>query len=216
MFYDRLKRALGFAGKKASAQKEPLYIHATEADAAHLAGIRSVKDVALLVIDVQEQFCGLKAGSLETDRIALSIGNIAPAFRAASVSLYAIYLHPFGPLPLEKVKFHHFKVKRDYDTPLQKTSASAFSDTKLDQLLKGGKKKQLLLAGFNLQACVLATATAARKRGYDVYLLQDLCGSNPSTLGSQEEALIEMKKNGVHIVHSDSVMKRLKEIRKAV
>jgi nicotinamidase-related amidase len=197
----------------------PRHITAQKDDAKHLAGITSLEDVALLVVDVQEQFCGydggrlLKEGTKKSEKIARDIGSIIPAFRAAGVPVYAIYFKNGMDTPPENVDFHHFQFDPERDTPVQKRHNSAFDYTNLDRLLKESGKKQLLVLGFNLRACVCETVIDGREKKYDVFLLRDLTGNGRDVAGDDGEALEWMAQEGTHIVQSASVLKRLKEIK---
>ena len=81
-------------------------------------------------------------------------------------------------------------------------SYSGFADdggikTKLDDLLQKDGIKRLFIYGLATDYCVKATVLDARKAGYQVELIFDLCrGVSPETT---EMAIKEMKKKGVSV-----------------
>ncbi|CEA00946.1 Peroxyureidoacrylate/ureidoacrylate amidohydrolase RutB [Jeotgalicoccus saudimassiliensis] len=98
------------------------------------------------------------------------------------------------------------------DIFIQKKTPVAFKDTELDGYLKKHKIKELFIVGFNMEFCILFTAVAAFDRGYDVTVIEDLCGTenNGSTYGMND---LEIEKFvGTVLDRSDVVQnKRLDE-----
>lgn len=60
---------------------------------------------------------------------------------------------------------------------LNKTSASPFNSTGIDQLLRNLGLRQLLVGGFATNGCVELTARDAADRGYETFLLEDGCAT---------------------------------------
>lgn len=63
------------------------------------------------------------------------------------------------------------------DLQVAKYRMSGFPDTPLDSVLRNLRVDTLLFAGVNTDQCVLATLTDAANLGYDVVLVEDLCGT---------------------------------------
>jgi len=63
------------------------------------------------------------------------------------------------------------------DVHVAKYRMSGFVDTPLDSVLRNLRVDTLLFAGVNVDQCVLATLTEAAALGYDVVLVEDLCGT---------------------------------------
>ena len=63
------------------------------------------------------------------------------------------------------------------DLHVAKYRMSGFWDTPLDSVLRNLRVDTLLFAGVNVDQCVLATLTDAACLGYDVVLVEDLCGT---------------------------------------
>lgn len=60
---------------------------------------------------------------------------------------------------------------------IQKEYPIAFKETELQQYLEDNKIDKLYIIGFNIEFCVLFTSVAAADRGYEVIVLEDLCGT---------------------------------------
>ncbi|MFH1242741.1 MAG: isochorismatase family protein [Pseudomonadota bacterium] len=82
-------------------------------------------------------------------------------------------------------------------------SYSGFQDdggqeTEMDRILKRNKIKRLVIYGIATDYCVKATATDAKKAGYDVIVIKGLSkGVSPDTT---QKALDEMKSKGITIL----------------
>ncbi|SDO55487.1 Nicotinamidase-related amidase [Klenkia soli] len=63
------------------------------------------------------------------------------------------------------------------DLQVAKYRMSGFPDTPLDSVLRNLRVDTLLFAGVNTDQCVLATLVDAANLGYDVVLVEDLCGT---------------------------------------
>ncbi|PZA22821.1 isochorismatase [Modestobacter versicolor] len=63
------------------------------------------------------------------------------------------------------------------DLHVAKYRMSGFWDTPLDSVLRNLRVDTLLFAGVNVDQCVLATLVDAACLGYDVVLVEDLCGT---------------------------------------
>jgi nicotinamidase-related amidase len=60
------------------------------------------------------------------------------------------------------------------DAVIGKTEYDAFAGTRLDGVLRAAGADTLVLSGVFRDVCVLETAKAARRRGYAVYVAEDL------------------------------------------
>lgn len=63
------------------------------------------------------------------------------------------------------------------DILIQKKFPISFKETDLDNYLQEHRIKELFIAGFNMEFCILFTSIAAADRGYEVTVIEDLCGS---------------------------------------
>lgn len=132
---------------------------------------------ALVTIDVQNEFCdpyGAR-GNQETYDIAKRISEQAPAFRAVNVDVVNIYSRNNV---VKDTGFYYYRPdKRDVN--FRKAQNSPFWDgPAADSLFRARGKTTLLMCGFNMSACVRATALTAREKGYDVYIMVDMVGDD--------------------------------------
>ena len=138
-------------------------------------------EIALLVIDVQEEFCDPKhrekRGTKHTVEVSERIQSIVPKFRKANIPVYAIYYSENKIKDLSKIDFFKFTPASN-DTLIRKTADSAFRGSNIKNILQEDKKKLLLTCGFNLNACVKRTVTDAKEHGFEVCLLDDLTGND--------------------------------------
>jgi nicotinamidase-related amidase len=162
-------------------------------------------DFALLIVDAQKKYCdpalaGGKpddeyCGTPETDAVAERIASLLPAFRAAGVEIYFVYLSPFERRP-ETVDFHRV-APQEGDKFSQKFDDSAFANIRLAPALESPRRKTLLVCGFNASACIRETAIDGCRRDFDVWVMPDLCANDASFAGkSPVHALQHMQDAG--------------------
>ena len=164
--------------------------------------------VALLVIDVQHEFCDPadERGNKETEEVAGKIQTAVPEFRKAGIDVYAIYFDNTTSKDPKDVDFYKFRPE-DGDTLVAKTTDSAFSSSNIDMLLKRRGYKHLLVCGFNMASCVRRTIIAAHNHGYRVTLLEDLTGNDnlngPAMVATARRLF---KKNGTNLSNMGDVL----------
>ncbi len=66
--------------------------------------------------------------------------------------------------------------------PVERTSMNAWDDRNFVAAIEKTGKKKLLLAGLWTQVCVAFPAIQALHDGYDVYVIEDLCGDLDETI----------------------------------
>ncbi len=169
--------------------------------------------VALLVIDVQKEFCDPagRRGNGETEEISGRIQSIVPAFRKAGVPVYAVYFSRNGEKNPQEIDFYKFQPAPE-DKLVAKNTDSAFHSGKLKDILAADKPKLLLACGFNQIACVLDTVLSARQLGYDICLMEDLTGNDKGCLIDKRWASSsrkEMLRKGAVMTTSAEVLKHL-------
>ena len=165
-------------------------------------------EVALLVIDVQKEYCDPQGsrGTAETAEISKRIQSLAPEFRKAGIPVYAVYFSRKEKKDASEIDFYEFTPQPD-DVLVAKNRNSAFEGSNIKELLEKDKKKLLLICGFNLNACVRSTVLDARKAGFEVCLLRDLTGNdNNNSSRWAEDHLADMRDKGVTIEQSEKVL----------
>jgi ureidoacrylate peracid hydrolase len=172
--------------------------------------VRLPRDLALLVIDVQKEFCDPegKRGNRETRDVSQRIRQLVPAFRKAGVPVYVIYFSDDAKRP-QDVDFYEFRPEKG-DFLLRKDDDSAFRGSDLDALLKKHDRKTLLACGFNLNACIFHTVMDARAKGYPVRLLRDLSGNDKNNDASSTKGYLKrMTDEGVVITSAADELRAL-------
>ena len=79
---------------------------------------------------------------------------------------------------------------RDGEKVIEKGLPNAFAATELDDVLKAGGSKPLLIAGFMTHMCVSSTARAALDHGFSTTIAADACATRdlPNPLGGAVSA----------------------------
>jgi nicotinamidase-related amidase len=140
-------------------------------------------DTALLVIDFQREYFdggklpipdGPAALARTRQLIALADEHQMPVFHVQ-------HLGPAGG-PLfardgEHVAFHPDMQPALHHTIVQKTTASSFASTDLNQQLQANGIKTLIICGLMTHMCVSSTARDARPLGYQILIAGDACAT---------------------------------------
>lgn len=177
--------------------------------------IEAEKNTALLVIDVQEEFCNpmFTRGNEETESVSKKIQKLAPAFREASIPVYAIW---YGGTTRRTKKnppvFYNFQPE-EQDIKVKKLKPSVFDcfEASMDFRLKMAGIKNLLLCGFNRSSCVMFSALDAKNHGYNTYLLEDLSGDGKMDYQpSKNESVKCFVQNGIEVISADKLVDALK------
>jgi nicotinamidase-related amidase len=178
------------------------------------------EETALLVIDVQKKFCEpwIMRGTEKTDAIAKKIARLAPAFRKAGIKIYALRVDG-GSSQLESpdaYDFHHFSPNAE-DTVITKPGSSGFDKTDLKEILIQSGKKNVLVCGFNLTACVYSTAADGGALGFKVSVILDLSGND--RICYQDGGLLcnflkPLENQGVEIATTKKIFQALHKARK--
>lgn len=178
-------------------------------------------DTALIVVDVQRDFC--PGGALpvpEGDRVVPVLNDwIEAAQQAGALLVFSRDWHPHGhpsfmteggPWPEHCLQdtpgaaFHpdlHVPLEAylvSKGTRFDKDQYSAFDDTGLAAFLDKRGVRRVILGGLARDVCVKATALDARRAGLDVFLIDEAaCALSPE---AGREADQEMRAAGVAIL----------------
>lgn len=202
-FWDQLKRVRNFLTQKNLEQTPITYEPAPE-------DVQLPRDLALLVIDVQQEFCDPngKRGNDETREVSQRIKNLVPEFRKAGIPVYVVYFSK-EVKRVEDIDFYEFRPEKS-DFVIPKSEDSAFDGSSIHKILARHGRKSLLTCGFNLNACIFDTVMDARSKGYDVRLLRDLTGNdNDNDRNSTEVYVQQMRKSGVVITNSSDELRAI-------
>jgi nicotinamidase-related amidase len=162
---------------------------------------------ALLVVDMQDQFCrpGFDRGTPDTQAVADRIVSLLPAFRRAGMAVYPVYYCRYSYAPLSYIDCYGPR-PQDQDIVTIKARNSAFADTTLAATLRRHGHRHLYVTGFNINACVRDTALDGVKNGFRVTAIRDLCGNDDYNRRDPREAWTTMKTGGVRFTTAAHLM----------
>ena len=133
------------------------------------------KDVALLVIDVQQGLFAKSMPIYQADDLLKNIGTLVDRAHRAQVPVFYVQ-HSSGKILVEgsdEWQLHPQLRPLKKDRIIQKHHGSAFQDTTLGEELEARRIKRLVIMGLVTHGCVRVTCEDASKRGYRVTLVSD-------------------------------------------
>lgn len=185
-----------------------------------MAGQRLQPGDALLLVDVQNDFC--MGGSLpvpDGDAVVPVLNQWIAAARKKGVPVFASRdWHPVGhcsfrqhggPWPTHCVQdtqgaeFHpelalpETAIRVSKGTAFNKDNYSAFDGTGLDEFMRRLNVHRVWIGGLAQDVCVLHTVLDARRAGFETHLIAD--GTRPVNPEQSGETLNEMRKAGAVI-----------------
>ncbi len=182
------------------------------------------KNSALIVVDVQKDFC--PGGNLPVqhgNEIVPVLNKYIQKFEETGAHIYATRdWHPSnhvsfksqsGPWPshcvqnTEGAEFH-----KDLLLPIGtviiskadslKETYSGFDETNLEEDLKRKNIRRVFVGGLATDYCVLNTVLDALRLGFETFLLKDAIKGVNVRPNDSEKAIKEMKSKGVHIIRN--------------
>lgn len=171
-------------------------------------------EIALVVIDVQKEFCDPEAwsmrGNATTTEIAGRIAAFMPEMAAACIPSRIVYSAP-QPLPASRVDLYRIAAENPEDL-LCKFNNCAFTGTQLHEKLKHQGVKLVLFAGFNTSACIKETL-ANLPPDYTPCLLEDLTGNDEDANRFERSlpALQALHEQGVPIARGRDILASLRQ-----
>lgn len=187
-----------------------------------------LKDAALVIVDVQNDFC--PGGTLavpEGDAVVPAINALIPRF---AVVVTTQDWHPedhasFAAEPkfVDKSWPKHcvagtagaalhaqlalppgtLSVRKGTRRDLE--AYSGFQDTDLAKLLRAREVKRVYVCGLATDYCVKATALDAARAGFETWVIADACRGVNIPAGTVEQALAEMHAGGVKVVQASDL-----------
>ncbi len=158
------------------------------------------KESLLLIIDVQEKLVNM----LKEDTVGTNAVKLAKAANILNVPTVITEQYPKGlGSTIEEIKNN---AQAKY---IEKTYFSALKEDRFEDLIKAYNKKQIILSGIETHICVLQTAFDLLNKGYEVFVVQDACGSRNND--NKEAALRRLIHAGVQIVTTEMVIFELLE-----
>lgn len=147
----------------------------------------SIEDSCFAPVDLQKTFCDPKRfvlfltpnGNEATHNVAIKTSGIAAEFNRVGMDIAWIYCdNEISPMSRQQAIRDLYVVKpATNDSIIPKIEDSAFDSPRgeFNNYLFQNRKKNIFLSGVNLNACVYWTARGALAKGYNVFLISDLC-----------------------------------------
>ncbi len=189
--------------------------------------MKSISDSALIIVDVQNDFC--TGGPLEiygAENIIPVINSLVPLFCKI---VYTQDCHPENHISFSKspefkdkswpqhcvmntygVQIHNYLIVDENAVFLKKGTNpgleqySVFDKTGLGDLLKSENIYSVYIAGLATDYCVRYSAIDAAKEGFSVNVVMDACaGISDDTV---RETIEDFKKNNVRMVNASEII----------
>lgn len=193
---------------------------------------KQFRNSALLVVDVQNDFCpGGALGVQDGDQIVPIINRLMPLFPQVYSTQdwhpvkHCSFMEQGGIWPPHCVQhtrgaefhrdLHQQEINRFFykAVEIEKDAYSGFEGSdenanSLQAVLQEKKITRLYIAGLATDYCVKATAIDGLQNGYDVYVIVDAVEAVNVKSGDGEKALEEILKRGAHLIRSDELIKK--------
>lgn len=193
------------------------------------------RDAALLLVDIQNDFCpGGALAVSEGDHIVPVVNRLMPEFsfvvsgRDWHPANHISFKEQGGPWPphcvqstrgaelhpaldSSQIDAHFLKATSEGEDAYSEFEGTDESGRSLDEALKDRDVKRLYVTGLATDYCVKATVLDALKNGYAVYVITDAVRAVNVEPDDGANALEEMKRNGAHLVTSRDMLKYAEE-----
>jgi nicotinamidase-related amidase len=187
-----------------------------------------IQTSALLVIDIQKDFCDADFACGKSGRDLSPIQNMVAKRllpflqRARAANILTVYLaahYPMGKFSVDGLAqlclegspgAELYLIQPDADSRreriLFKSELDAFHNPELHSCLAGERVEQILIAGVATDKCVRATVLGARSMGYRVIVLSDLVAAGTHRRREHDETLTYLAaRPGIRVLSSAEI-----------
>ena len=170
-------------------------------------------DSVIIIIDMQNDYCDINGYYAKRDGRDFEMNTVAerivPFYEKMKklnrkVVCFSISYQD-GDNPCIKGTWGQAYYKIKPEIHFTKTEFSCFSNKDFCKWLDENNIKKIFLCGFQMTFCVKATYEDAQKRGYEVFLLEDLIGERKKHYEKASFMLKDISENGNIIVQSFSL-----------
>ncbi len=134
-------------------------------------------DSLVLIVDIQEKLTEMLEEDLRGQIVEKSQKLVAAA-KALGVDVLVTEQYPRGlGQTIQQVR----DILGENYVPFEKTAFNALLEDGFLGKIKSHKKKQIVICGIESHICVLQSAVALIKEGYEVYVVKDICASRKKT-----------------------------------
>jgi len=164
-----------------------------------VSGIANLQECFLLVIDVQER---LMAAMPDGTRGVLikQVGVLLQAAEVLNIPVAITEQYPKGLGPTEADLLSLSPTK----TVIEKTCFACTNADSFMTRLRSSHRRSVILTGMETHICILQTALALQKQGYQVFVVED--GVSSRTAQNKHNALQRLRQAGVIITNTESVL----------
>lgn len=153
----------------------------------------NAEDSLFLVIDVQEKLVKM----LGETNLVKNVSTLMKACEILNVDCIVTEQYPKGlGETISEIKDINKNAKY-----FEKVDFSAIRSEEILSEIKAKNKKQIFLCGIETHICVLQTAEDLLKEGFEVFLIEDACGSRKSL--DYQSALNYAKQIGIKILTTE-------------
>jgi nicotinamidase/pyrazinamidase len=192
------------------------------------------KDAALLLVDIQNDFCPDGALAVQDgDEVVPVVNQLLEAFPLViatkdwhpvnhiSFKAQGGIWNPHCVQNSQGAAFHPLLEQDKIDLIFHKAftqdkdAYSAFEGvdeqgSPLHEVLKAKAVRKIFIAGLATDYCVKETALDGLKKGYEVFVIEDAVRSVDVQKGDGEKALQEMIRQGAMLINSEMILRRRK------
>ncbi len=156
-----------------------------------------INNSSVVIIDVQEKLVKMLG---ENDSTAKNAQIIAKAASILNVPIIITEQYPNGLG--ETIK----EIKENITNAnfIEKTDFSACTTETFKNKIKNSYKKQIIILGIEMHICVLQTAIDLLNEGYEVFVVENACGSRINE--NKKAALKRLQQAGAQIVTTEMVL----------
>lgn len=167
-----------------------------------LSGVLDRGTAIMAVIDIQER---LAVAMERRDSVIAATTLVARACAIVGVPVISTRQYPQGLGPLEPQILDVLEEVRAAGSEIgeaDKVSFDCFCEPVFVAALEQTGRRQLIITGMETHICVVQTALAAVRAGYDVHVVADACCSRAAD--NHDIALDRMRSAGVVVTTSES------------
>lgn len=135
-------------------------------------GLLTPDNCVVALIDHQPQ---MLFGVTSIDRQTL-VNNVVGFSKAVRLFDVPLVLSTVETKSLSGYMWPQLKAQYPDKTPVERSSMNAWDDPNFVAAIKATGRKKIVLAGLWTQACVTYPTVQAISDGYEVYVVEDLCG----------------------------------------
>ncbi len=151
----------------------------------------SVKDTALLIIDIQDfYFPGGRSELVDPEAASLNAQKLLRGFREKG--LLVVHVRHIAE---QGAEIHRTVRPVEGEKVISKNHVNAFKETDLLEYLREHRIEKLVICGMMTHMCVEAAVRAARDYDFDITLIHDACATRALTFDGKEVSAADVHRS---------------------